>query len=315
MKKGCMKMMQFVPEGGLLETYDNRSYLKNLSGITEALHEGRILESTVSLCDSAHNMILDIGGIKGIIPREEGALGIKEGKVRDIAIISRVNRPVSFIVTALERDNDGSPVALLSRRLAQQRCMDNYVMKLIPGDIIPAKITHLEQFGAFADIGCGIASLLPIDSISVSRIDHPCRRFSVGDNIKAVVKSSDDGRICLSHKELLGTWQENADLFEPGQTVSGIVRSVEDYGAFIELTPNLAGLAEIKPRLKPGMPVSVYIKSIIPQRMKVKLIIIDMFDFDVTPKPPKYFYTKDKMLEFIYSPEECEKTIATSFTQ
>ena len=104
-------------------------------------------------------------------------------------------------------------------------------------------------------------------------------------------------------------------MFEPGETVSGIVRSVEDYGAFIELTPNLAGLAEMKPGLKTGMPVSVYIKSIIPQRMKVKLIIIDMFDFDITPKQPKYFYTKNKMTEFIYSPNECDKTIATSFIQ
>ncbi len=308
-------MTQFVPEGGLLETYDNKSYLKNLSGITEALHEGRILESTVSLCDSSHNMILDISGIKGIIPRDEGALGIREGKVRDIAIISRVNRPVCFIVTAVERDIEGRPIAYLSRRLAQQRCMDNYVMKLEPGDVIPAKITHLEQFGAFADIGCGIASLLPIDSISVSRIDHPSRRFTVGTDIKAVVKSNDCGRICLTHKELLGTWQENADMFEPGETVSGIVRSVEDYGAFIELTPNLAGLAEIKPGLKSGMPVSVYIKNIIPQRMKVKLIIIDTFDFKVTPGLPEYFYTKDKMYEFVYSPDESEKRIATSFIQ
>ena len=48
--------------------------------------------------------------------------------------------------------------------------MEHYISKLIPGDIIPARITHLEAFGAFADIGCGIVSLLPIDTISVSRI-------------------------------------------------------------------------------------------------------------------------------------------------
>ena len=42
---------------------------------------------------------------------------------------------------------------------------------------------------------------------------------------------------------MLGTWAENAALFSPGQTVTGVVRSVEDYGIFVELTPNLAGLA------------------------------------------------------------------------
>ena len=51
-----------------------------------------------------------------------------------------------------------------------------------------AKITHLETFGAFCDIGCGNVALLPIDAISVSRISHPKDRFQVGDNIKAIVK-------------------------------------------------------------------------------------------------------------------------------
>ena len=124
--------------------------------------------------------------------------------------------------------------------------MKEYVSTLVPGDIVNARITHLETFGAFADIGCGIVSLLPIDMISVSRIDHPRERFSVGMDITAVIKAIDNGRISLTHKELLGTWEENAALFSPGETVAGIIRSVESYGAFVELTPNLAGLAEIK---------------------------------------------------------------------
>ena len=59
------------------------------------------------------------------------------------------------------------------------------------GDIIPARVTHLESFGAFVDIGCGVSSLLSVDSISVSRISHPSDRLSVGDSIYAVIKSID----------------------------------------------------------------------------------------------------------------------------
>ena len=92
--------------------------------------------------------------------------------------------------------------------------------------MIDAKITHLESFGAFCDIGCGNVALLPIDAISVSRISHPKDRFKVGDDIKAVIKSvADDGKITLSHKELLGTWEENAAAYRQGETVSGIVRN------------------------------------------------------------------------------------------
>ena len=149
---------------------------------------------------------------------------------------------------------------------------------LRPGDIVPARITRLETFGAFCDIGCGLPALLPIASISVSRISHPSDRLLPGMDIFAVVSSLEDDRVCLSQRELLGTWMENAALFSQGETVAGIVRSVEDYGIFVELTPNLAGLAEPRDGVKVGQHAGVYIKSILPEKMKLKLILIDAQD-------------------------------------
>ena len=231
-----------------------------------------------------------------------------------IADISRVNRPVCFVITDFRKNEAGRTVAVLSRRIAQERCRNEYISRLVPGDIIDARITHLDSFGAFADIGCGIVALLPIDAISVSRIDHPRERFSVGMEIRAVVRSIDDGRISLSHKELLGTWEENVSHFEIGETVAGIIRSVEDYGAFVELSPNLAGLAEMKDDVIPGQQASVYIKNIIPSRMKIKLIIIDTFDYEYHSSLPEYYYTGDHMDYFRYSPPSSDKIIETVFT-
>lgn len=310
---GGNKMIEFYPEGRLIDNFDNRVAISSQSNLNDACHEKKILEARATVCDGEHNLIVDLGCMKGIIPREEGAIGIREGTVRDIAIISKVNRPVCFVVTGFKKNNDGNTVAILSRRIAQEICTENYISKFKPGDIINAKITHLESFGAFADIGCGIVSFLPIDTISVSRIDHPRERFYVGMDIKAIVKSIENDRINLTHKELLGTWEENANLFSAGETVAGIIRSVEDYGVFIELTPNLAGLAELKEGVTPGQQASVYIKNIIPNRMKVKLIIIDTFDYDYKPSPPAYFYTKNHMDKFIYSPENSDKLIESIF--
>ena len=307
-------MTGYYPEGKLISTPENLSSLQSMASLTEAYREGRILEARASVCDSSHNLIVDLGAIKGIIPREEGAIGIREGTVRDIAVISRVNRPVCFIITDFRKTESGKTIAVLSRRLAQERCMEEYISTLIPGDIINARITHLDSFGAFADFGCGIVSLLPIDSISVSRIDHPRERFTVGMDIRAVVRSFDCGRISLSHKELLGTWEENVSRFEIGETVAGLIRSVEDYGAFVELAPNLAGLAEMKEGIRPGQQASVYIKNIIPSRMKIKLIIIDTFDYEYSPSSPEYFYDGDHIDIFRYSPDSSEKIIETDFT-
>ena len=172
----------------------------------------------------------------------------------------------------------------------------------------------MESFGCFADIGCGISSLLPIDSISVSRIGHPSDRFRSGQKIFAVVSGRDEsGRICLSHKELLGTWEENAAAFSPGETVSGIIRSVEDYGVFVELTPNLAGLAEPCPMLHAGQQASVYVKSLIPEKMKIKLIIVDAFDGESSPSPLCYYITEGHIDYWQYSPDHCRKSISTIF--
>ena len=306
-------MTEYLPEGCLISSPENQDIINSEFLLKEACANGKILEAKAKLCDSDHNLIVNLGIMKGVIPRDEGAIGIKEGTVRDIAIISRVNRPVCFVITGFEKDDNGKTYAVLSRAKAQKICMENYINNLSKGDVVNAKITHLENFGAFADIGCGIIALMPIDTISVSRIEHPKERFSVGMEIKAVIKSIENGRISLSHKELLGTWQENADKFVIGETVAGIVRSVESYGAFVELSPNLAGLAESKDGVKVGQQASVYIKSIIPNKMKIKLIIIDTFDYKYNPQTPEYFSEESHIDKFTYSPVNCEKLIETSF--
>ncbi|MGN1113653.1 MAG: S1 RNA-binding domain-containing protein [Oscillospiraceae bacterium] len=306
-------MKKYFPEGKLISTKENRQFLRTEQSMTEAFSKGIILEATAIICDNDHNLIVDLPCGKGIIPRLEGAIGIADGSTRDIALLSRVNKAVCFKIIGIAHDPDGTPIFTLSRRLAQEECHAGYISLLRIGEVIPAKVTHLEPFGCFVDIGCGIPSLIPIDAISVSRIAHPNDRFYNGQDIFVVIKSKEKDRIFLSHKELLGTWQQNASMFNAGETVGGIVRSVESYGIFIELTPNLAGLAEVKENVYPGQSASVYIKAIIPDKMKVKLIIVDVFEHTPTTGKINYFITQGQMDHWIYSTENSEKVIETIF--
>lgn len=306
-------MKSFKPEGQLILTDENRRYLSSSFALHDAYYAEAVLEGRVMRCDGEHNLHVDLGCMKGIIPRNEGALGIEEGTVRDIALISRVNKPVSFVITGFSSEN-GETVAVLSRRRVQEECRKEYISALTPGDVIPATVSHIEGFGVFCDIGAGISALMPIDSISVSRIPHPNARFTAGQNIFAVVRSFDEaGRITLSHKELLGTWEENASEFSVGETVPGIVRSVEKYGIFVELAPNLAGLAEFSEGIEPGSHAGVYIKSIIPSKMKIKLIIVDSFSADYPAEPSEYFIKSGHIDRWVYSPPESEKLIESTF--
>ena len=293
--------MFYRPEGSLIKSAENALYIANYEGLAEAMAKGKVLEARAAVCSSSHDLIVDLPCGKGIIPRAEGAVGIAEGKTRDIALISRVNKPVCFMVTDVRVNDSGTVSAVLSRRRVQEKCIAEYLSPLRNGDVIEARVTHLEQFGCFVDIGCGISSMIPIDMISVSRISHPSDRFSVGQYIKGVVKSKENGRILLTHKELLGTWEENAAGYSAGETVSGVVRSVEEYGIFVELAPNLAGLAELKENVSPGQQVSVYIKAVIPEKMKVKLVIVDTCEAVGEQTGLKYFFNDDHMDQWNYA--------------
>ncbi len=302
----------YPPEGGLYHTAANQAAIRTLTGLMQAEAEGTLLEARAVRCDVEHNLYVQLPCGEGIIPRAEGALGIAEGTTKDIVLITRVNKPVCFVVTGFRHTERGcQPV--LSRRLAQQRCRDEYLDHLRCGDVVDARVTRLETFGAFCDIGCGLPALLPIADISVSRIAHPRDRFTVGQSIRGVVSSLADGRICLSHRELLGTWEENAACFTVGETVTGVIRSVEPYGVFVELAPNLAGLAEPREGVRVGQQAAVYIKSLQPEKLKVKLALIDVQSEPAEPSLPHYFITDGPVTYWRYSPPTCARVIETRF--
>ncbi len=308
---------QYLPEGSLITTTENHEYLSSVSGLEKAMEKQKILEANVVLCDSDFCLHIDLRCMKGIMPRNEVQYTNDGEEIKDIAVLTRVGKPICFKIVGFTRNKFGDLCAILSRKAAQKECIENYISTLVAGDIIPSRITHMENFGAFVDIGCGIISLLSIDCISVSRISHPKDRFNVGDKLYTVVKLiGEDGRIYVSHRELLGTWEENVALFTPGQTVAGKIRSIESYGIFVELMPNLAGLAEIKSGAKVNQTAAVYIKSIIPDKMKIKLIIIDSHADEDSKKDIKYFVDTQKVFHldrWTYSPKSTSKIIETEF--
>lgn len=286
-------MQHYFPEGFTLHRgRSNMAYTPEQLEKAELGHQ--ILEGIVTMCDENKNLMVDLGAANGIIPYQQAALGLAEGTVKDVAILSRVGRPVCFCVT-----NAAARPVQLSRRAAQQQALDDYLLSLHSGDVLPAIVTNPVRFGAFCDIGCGLIGLIGIENISISRISHSRERFTEGQQIYVAVRSIDTetGRFTLTHKELLGTWEENAADFQVGQTVTGIVRSKKDYGLFVELSPNLSGLAEVREELQPGDTVSVYIKSILPEKHKIKLVALKKLDASLLPRRPLHYFTTEGHLD------------------
>ena len=279
-----------------------------------AIANREILQATALAFDTQRQLRFEIGGVRAVMPFAQCADGAETGSVRDIAVLTRVGRPTCFIIEALDTDENGQPLYRLSRAEAQRMCKAEYLDALGAGDILPCTVTHIEPFGAFCDVGCGISALLPIDCMSVSRISSPADRVSVGQQILCAVKNRDaQGRFVLTIRELLGTWAENAAAFTVGETVVGIVRSVEEYGTFIEIAPNLAGLAESCSDLAPGQAVSVYIKNILPEKMKIKLVIVNHSLSQRHRFELRYFITEGHLDRWVYSTPESTKRIETDF--
>lgn len=270
----------------------------------EALQQGirdrEIFRAMCVKCDEFHNLHVDLGEVRGIIPREEAALGVAEGRVREIAVLSRVGKPVCFQVLSFDR----SGTAILSRRAAQLDARSYFLSALRPGDIIPAIVQNVTDFGVFCDIGCGFSALMRIDRCCVSRLSTAGDLFYPGQPISVAILGVDDqeGMIHLTGRELLGTWEENAEKFRQGQTVTGKVRSIMPYGFFVELTPNLSGLAESVPGIQTGDSVSVFLRAILPEKHKIKLNILEKLPASLPPQPAEYFITSGHISRWEYFP-------------
>ena len=126
----------YLPEGELIRDTETRAYTSSLDGLKKAMREGRILEGVAVRCSGDLTLTVEVGKFTGTIERDEAVFTQGE-PVKDIAIITRVGKPVCFRVLSVT-ERGGMPVIKLSRRLAQRECVVNYLSGLTPGDIIAA---------------------------------------------------------------------------------------------------------------------------------------------------------------------------------
>ena len=149
--------------------------------------------------------------------------------------------------------------------------------KMYKGEIVKGTVRNIQPYGAFIRTDDGVDGLLYIEDISVARIKTPAERLKVGQKIDVVIKDIDkqENRVYFSYKEMLGTWEDNIKDIQEKTIVQGTVRETEKNrrGIFIEIKPNLIGMAEYKEGLQYGQKVDVYVKKIVKEKKKIKLII------------------------------------------
>lgn len=267
-----MDTFRFRPEG-----WNNEVNVLDKEKINKYIENQEILQGLVKECDNQYNLHINLGnGIMGIIPRKEveGISTEENGLPKTNLCVGKVHKFVQFKIKEEQENN----VVILSRKEVQEDALNWVKKELKEGQKVDGIVKSIKPYGAFIEIGGGIVGLVHIEDLSIARIKTPSERLKIGQKVNVVVKAIDKekGKVVLSYKEMLGTWEENIKMFTQGTKAKGIVREKEKNknGIFIELTPNLVGMAEYEDGLNYGQEVEVYIKKIDSEKKKVKLVVM-----------------------------------------
>ena len=248
--------------------------LENLENIQETQ---QVLDMLIESIDENLNMIGRVGkDVKAIIPREEASSVVgDDGMVEERFITNKKGKVLPVCIKEIIETENGIEL-VMSKRILELKVRRWMYMHLKPGVKLKGIVVGLKDYAAFVDVGGGVTGILKIQDMSDTMISNSADMFKLGQRIEVIVKKydRDTGRIELSYKELLGTFEENVKEFKEGDIVEGVVRNRIKTGVFVELKPNVIGIAEHVNGIEPGQKVLVSIRKINLERKKIKLIII-----------------------------------------
>ena len=193
-------------------------------------------------------------GIVGLIHVSEMSW---TGKIKHPSQILNVGNIVETVVLSLDV---GKKRISLSMKQLEPNPWDNIAEKYPIGAIIEGKIKDVTDFGIFIGIDQGIDGLVHISDISwTKQIRHPSELYKRGDEVQAVIQDIDkeNERFSLGIKQLTpDPWELIPEKYKCGMQVSGIVKSITDFGLFVELEKGIEGLIHVSqlPKGKKGKP-------------------------------------------------------------
>ncbi|AOR75197.1 30S ribosomal protein S1 [Limosilactobacillus fermentum] len=158
--------------------------------------------------------------------------------------------------------------------------------ELAAGDVVEGKVARMTNFGAFIDLG-GVDGLVHVSEISYDHVDKPADVLEVGQEVKVKVLNVDPERerISLSIKQTLpGPWDDIEEKAAVGTVLTGTVKRLTSFGAFVEVFPGVEGLVHISQIshkhiatpadvLEAGQEVKVKVLNVDPERQRLGLSI------------------------------------------
>src|SRR5436309_1429611 len=207
----------------------------------EVLHEGLVLTGTVKNITD-YGAFIDLGGIDGLLPVTD----MSWGRVGHPSEIFQVGDQVEVVV--LHFDRESGRVSLGYKQKSNDP-WETVETRFAPGTKTHGRVVSLTNYGAFVELEPGVEGLVHVSEMSwTRRVRHPSKLVNVSDEVEVIVLDVNRAakRISLGMKQVEpDPWTTIEERYKPGTRVSGKVRNLTDFGAFIELEPGVDGLLHI----------------------------------------------------------------------
>ena len=205
------------------------------------LAEGKVMQGVVKNITD-YGAFIDLGGIDGLLHVTD----MSWGRAQHPSEIFNVNDEVEVIV--LKFDPATERVSLGYKQLHADpwtSAADRYPV----GQRLQGKVVSLTDYGAFVELEPGVEGLIHVSEMSWSkRVKHPSKLLNVGDMVESMVLGVDQNarRIALGLKQIESNpWQQLGEKYPVGSKITGTVRNLTEFGAFVEVEEGIDGLIHI----------------------------------------------------------------------
>src|SRR5437867_2864426 len=228
-------------EGLIVLSKDKADKIKVWDAITQAYEkaqpvEGRVVEVVKG------GLAVDVGGIDGLLHVTD----MSWGRVGHPSEIFQVGDQVEVVV--LHFDRESGRVSLGYKQKSNDP-WETVETRYAPGTKTHGRVVSLTNYGAFVELEPGVEGLVHVSEMSwTRRVRHPSKLVNVGDEVEVIVLDVNRGAKRISHgrkHDEPDPWTTIEERYRPGTRVSGKVRNLTDFGAFIELEPGVDGLLHI----------------------------------------------------------------------
>lgn len=242
-------VLELVVISAIGKDKENGSYLlskrrldakKVWEDIEKDFQEGKIIEAPVTNVVKG-GLVVDVG-VRGFVP----ASMVEDHFVADFEDYK--GKTLTFKIVEIEPSENRlilSHKAVVEAEKAKQK--EALLADLYEGQEVEGKVARLTDFGAFVDLG-GIDGLVHVSEISHGHVGKPSDVLSVGDtvNVRILSVDADKERVSLSIKDTLpGPWTNIEEQAAVGSVLTGTVKRLTSFGAFVEVFPGVEGLIHI----------------------------------------------------------------------